>query len=106
MHGCASLRGVSSMKDSRATQRGRILELLTSADGAWVPLPKILELKISQFGARILELRRSGLNIRNRTEIIDGRRHSWYRIELREQSAPASAVPTPETMLLFTEGGQ
>ena len=27
--------------DPRATQRGRILELLSATRGAWVPLPKI-----------------------------------------------------------------
>ena len=70
----------------RATQRSRILELLVAAHGEWVPLPQILALRISQVGARILELRRSGFNIENRTEIIDGQRHSWYR--LITKSAP------------------
>ena len=64
----------------RLTQRLRILHLLFHADGAWVPLPEILALQIGQYGARILDLRRSGHNIENRTETVDGVKHSWYRL--------------------------
>ncbi len=77
------------MKDSGATQRGQILDLLIAARGDWVPLPRILELKISQFGARILELRRLGFHIVNRTQNANGQKHSWYRLE----SAPKSPKP-------------
>ena len=96
---------------SHATQRSRILELLTSAGGTWVPLPKILELKISQFGARILELRRSGLKIENRTETIDGQRYSWYRLELGSSASPNSArsgtnAAPAVAVSLFADPGQ
>ena len=76
------------------TQHSRILRLLIDARGQWVPLPQILELRISQFGARILELRRAGFDIENRTEQIDGARHSWYR--LVSSPMPAAPVPKPE----------
>jgi hypothetical protein len=63
------------------SQQSRLLDTLASVRGEWVPLPRILELKISQFGARILELRRLGYRIVNRTENVNGKRHSWYRLE-------------------------
>ena len=61
-------------------QRGRILRILIDAHGAWVSLPEILALGIAQYGARILELRRQGFIIENRTEHVDGERHSWFRL--------------------------
>lgn len=66
---------------SRRNQQHKILELLAAARGNWVPLPQMLALKISQFGARILELRREGHIIRNKTEHKDGQVLSWYRLE-------------------------
>jgi hypothetical protein len=69
--------------DSRSTQRGRILALLIAAHGDWGPLQKILELKISQFGARIHELRHErGFPIENRTEVVNGTKHSCYRLQI------------------------
>jgi hypothetical protein len=69
------------MTHSRATQRGRLLDLLRSRAGQWIPLPEILALGFAQFGARILELRRSGHTILNRTEHQDGKVFSSYRLE-------------------------
>jgi hypothetical protein len=60
------------------TQRAAILRLLGAARGAWVPLPEILALGIAQYGARILEARRMGFRIENRTERLDGVCHSWF----------------------------
>lgn len=95
------------MKSSHATQRGRILGLLIAARGGWISLPQILELKISQFGARILELRRSGLKIENRTETIDGQRHSWYRLCTGTgQLSPRKSVPTEANHSLFGDVSQ
>lgn len=62
------------------TQRERILHLLLAADGGWVSLVKILELRIGQYNSRLLDLRRSGHTIENKTETVDGVRHSWYRL--------------------------
>src|ERR1700691_2001185 len=61
-------------------QSEKILALLRFARGAWVPLPEILDLGVAQYNARIFELRRHGLTIENRTETVDGVRHSWFRL--------------------------
>lgn len=79
------LKGAGVMTD----QRGRILNLLAGANGAWVPLPAILALGIAQYGARIHELRRLHFQIENR--VIrggDGVRRSWFRL-VDSPTAPA-----------------
>ena len=73
-------------------QSEKLLALLRSAHGAWVPLPEILALGIAQYNARIFELRKRGLNIENRTETIDGVRRSWFRLV----DSPASETPKPQ----------
>jgi Helix-turn-helix domain len=79
---------------TRSTQRGRILALLIEARGSWVPLPAILELQISQYGARIFELRRMGFVIENKR---DGE-HSWFRLVTGPvTSAPQAPQPTFST---------
>lgn len=65
---------------SRASQRQRILELLLSARGDWVPLPKV-QACAAQYNARLYELRRLGFRITNRICKVHGQRHSWFRIE-------------------------
>jgi hypothetical protein len=72
-------------------QSERILAVLRSANGAWVPLPEILALGVAQYNARIFELRRHGLTIENRTETVDGVRHSWFRLV----DPPAATGPEP-----------
>ena len=63
------------------SQCGRILRVLQANTGAWVPLPDILALGVAQYNTRIKELRDNwGLQIENRTEIIAGERHSWFRL--------------------------
>jgi Helix-turn-helix domain len=91
----SALQDKAPASNSRKTQRARILRLLIDARGAWVSLPTILDLHISQFGARIFELRRMGFGIENKTERDDsGAVHSWYRLN---SPAPAEspAVATP-----------
>jgi hypothetical protein len=73
------------------TQRSRILRLLIDAHGAWIPLPEIMAYA-AQYNARILELRRLGFNVENRTERVDGVRHSWFRL----LSSPTPPVPAPK----------
>ena len=63
----------------RETQRERILELLKGRSPAWVPLPEILSLGIAMYTVRILELRRQGERIENKTERVGQERRSWYR---------------------------
>ena len=68
------------MTTARSTQRAQVLALLRSAHGGWVPLPTILALGIAQYNARVFELRRSGYQIENRSEVVDGSRHSFFRL--------------------------
>ncbi len=68
------------------TQSARLLELFEAAGvGEWVGLPKILRLRIAQFGARILELRRRGYVIENKMEYnpLSQQEESWYRLVSR-----------------------
>jgi hypothetical protein len=87
-------RGACRVNDSHGTpkhasnQQSQILSLLRSANGGWVPLPKILALGIAQYNARIYALRRAGFDIQNRVEEISGVRHSWFRL--------VPSAPTPE----------
>jgi hypothetical protein len=82
---------VDSVGHNAKTQRARILRLLIDAHGSWVPLPKILALGIAQYNARLWELRRLGFVIENKSESVDGTRHSWYRLV----SSPTPPAPTP-----------
>lgn len=104
------------MKDSRATQRGRILELLIAARGDWVPLPKIAACA-AQYNARIFELRRLGFRIQNRTRDTEQTtgcpRHSWYRLcPGTSHTLPLklatdnNALSTGNTPSLFSDRGQ
>ena len=61
------------------TQRGEILALLVKARGEWVGLPEIMQCA-AQYNARVFELRRLGFKIENRTETVEGERHSWFRL--------------------------
>jgi hypothetical protein len=86
-----TIQGDSELPRNVKGQRARILRLLLDAKGTWVPLPQILELHISQFGARILELRRLNFRIENKTERDDsGVIHSWYRLV---SDAPEAEIP-------------
>jgi hypothetical protein len=82
---------VDSTALNAKTQRARILRLLIEARGAWVPLPEIM-VCAAQYNARILELRRMGFNVENKTERVNGARHSWFRL-VTSSAAPA---PKPE----------
>jgi hypothetical protein len=61
------------------TQRGRILALLIEARGQWVTGPQVFRLA-AQYSARIHELRALGFLIENKTAVVDGQRHSWFRL--------------------------
>jgi hypothetical protein len=83
---------------SAKTQRAPILRLLIDGRGGWVRLTEILELRISQFGARIFELRRTGFHIENKTERDDsGVVRSWYRFvnDTPKVEFPKSDPPMP-----------
>jgi hypothetical protein len=76
--------------ESSSSQRARILNLLIAARGGEVGLPEISALA-AQYNARLFELRRLGFKIVNRTQEIDGVRHSWFRL----LAGPASDTSTP-----------
>lgn len=64
----------------RDAGRAKIRTLLEAWRGEWVPLPAILKLGVAQYNARILELRRGGLAIENKTEWRNGRKLSAFRL--------------------------
>ena len=76
------------MPRSGKSQRQKVFDLLACRE--WVSLPEILDLRVSQYSARIFELRRLGCEILNRTEWRDGQLCSWFRLV----SAPVS-LPNP-----------
>lgn len=63
----------------RTIQQERILSLLQSRPGEWVALPEIMACA-AQYNARIYELRHRGFNIENKTQTIDGQKHSWFKL--------------------------
>lgn len=75
----------------RPTQKERLRELFERRPNEWISLPDILYMGIAQYGARILELRREGMNIENRVQEINGERHSWfiYKTVIMERSGQA-----------------
>jgi hypothetical protein len=76
-------------------QSERILRLLRTAAGSWVPLPEI-QACAAQYNARIFELRKRGFRIENRTELVDDSRHSWFRLlpgDTRFNPSPKPAPP-------------
>jgi len=67
--------------ERRPTQTDRIVALLRERSPNWVPLTEILGLRISQYAARIYQARHEwGLNIENRVETVNGKKHSWFRL--------------------------
>lgn len=74
------------------TQQERILNLLAARGGNWVSLPEILDLKISQYSSRVHELRCKGHLIENRSEWVNGQRHSWFRLIPPASTASTSVI--------------
>lgn len=65
-------------------QQLRIYVVLAERAGQWVPLPDLLQTGVAQYNARILELRRQGIQIDNRTAVLNGQRRSWFRLVPRQ----------------------
>src|SRR6185437_12673319 len=81
--------------EHRPSQTARIVDLLRSRGPHWVSLPEILELRISQYSARIHQARHQwGLKIENRTEVVNGKKRSWFR--LAENGPAAQVCRAPE----------
>jgi hypothetical protein len=79
---------------SRSNQRARILALLISARGDWIPLPQIAACA-AQYNARVFDLRRMGFKIVNRTRDVNGVRYSWFRLESGSLEVRLPATNTP-----------
>jgi hypothetical protein len=61
-------------------QKDKLKNLFKTNPNKWISLPEILSMGIAQYGARILELRREGMNIENKIlEIVDGQKHTAFR---------------------------
>ncbi len=61
------------------SQRDKILGLLVSARGQWIGLPEIAACAM-QYNSRIHELRRLGFVIENKIRVVDGVKHSSFRL--------------------------
>ena len=82
--------------ENRPTQTARIVALLQEQSPNWLPLPQILSLRVSQYAARIYQVRHEwGLTIENWVEVIEGKKHSRLRL-----------VTPSHTPSLFTGGAQ
>lgn len=65
----------------------RVLALFREHAGEWIPLTALMNLHITQYNARITELRAMGHRIVNRTEWREGEKHSWYKYEGEHEPA-------------------
>lgn len=92
--------------ERRPTQEDLILRVLIDAYPGWVPLPRILDLHISQYSARIWTLRhKRGYDIENKlVDLPDGRKGGQFRRvsllpnpEIADSPALVPASPTPRT---------
>ena len=85
------------------SQSGRILQLLESANGGKVSLLAILNLHISQYSARIFELRHKwGFNIENGSEPGHPER-TWFRLAKPRSDSQVRQSMKPLQPYLFAE---
>jgi hypothetical protein len=59
------------------TQHNKLKEFFESNPNKWIPVYELPKFAL-QYNARILELRRAGMEIKNKWEIVDGIKHSFY----------------------------
>ncbi len=80
---------------SRATQCERLLNLLKSHEGQKVTLPRILDLRIANYRARLTELRRElwpqNYEIILFDERVGRERHTAYMLRRISRSTPSNA---------------
>lgn len=70
------------------SQESRIQQLLEDRGGdGWVPAPELARESL-QYCARICCLRKRGLMIENKVEIVDGVRHGFYRLKREAEQVP------------------
>src|SRR5690348_11677392 len=91
--------------EKRPSQTARLVSLLRSRSGQWVPLSEILDMspRITQFSARIWEARHEmGLEIKNKFEVKDGHKLSWFMLvehTIRQDMTTATADKVPADSL-------
>jgi len=78
---------------NQTKQKDRLRKFFKERPNTWIPLPEILKLLIAQYNARIFDLRGEGMKIENKTEIVDGQRHSYYRYVKYESSQVQDTMP-------------
>ena len=87
------------------SQEQKIYELLRQRGPAWTPAPELSQISL-QYCRAISCLRKRGIAIENKVEIVRGVRHGYYRLALRNgvtqslrqdltQSEPQSGLFTP-----------
>jgi len=86
----SEIASICAALEKAAADRVSAISSLSSAG----QMPKIAACAC-QYNARIYELRRLGFRIANRTQDVDGVRHSWFR--LVPESAPPQPAPEPAT---------
>ncbi len=62
----------------KITQKDRLRALFTNRPSIEIPLTEIADMRIMQYGRVIGELRREGMDIKNRTQFINGVNCSWF----------------------------
>ena len=80
----------------RQNQSERILRLLRENVNQWVPLPRILDLRISQYSSRVWTFRRQGHKIENRVERHGNETWSWFRLIEPRQEKLFGCEPEPK----------
>lgn len=67
---------------STPTQADKVLDCLQANLGEWVAMPRLSDVSGSYvIHSRIADLRERGCNIKNKTETVQGVRHSFYKLE-------------------------
>jgi hypothetical protein len=87
-----------------ASQEVRILWLLKNSWPAWTPAPILARISL-QYCRAIRSLRKRGWKIANKVEIVNGRRHGFYRLGTPENlpKQPPTPPPQPDTGKLFPD---
>ena len=92
------------MTPAHQSQESRIAALLR-ARGTWVSAVELCEISL-QYSARVHSLRKQGVPIENRIEIVDGVKHGYFRlrpIPAMPRSAPKPIRETEPQERLFSE---
>jgi len=62
------------------TQKDRLRELFQNRPGEWIGLNEVLDMRISQYNSRILDLRRERMIIDNEVKkVVNGQKFTAFR---------------------------